>query len=58
MAGVSTLARSLLDLVFPPRCVNCHTLGALLCENCRATIAIPQTAALRALWSSIADAAI
>jgi len=42
MAGVSSLTRSLLDLVFPPRCVNCHTLGALLCERCRATIAIPQ----------------
>jgi ComF family protein len=43
MAGVTSLTRSLLDLVFPPRCVNCHTLGALLCKNCRATIAIPQT---------------
>lgn len=42
MAGVTSLARSLLDLVFPPRCVNCHTLGALLCDRCRATIAIPQ----------------
>lgn len=42
MAGVTFLARSLLDLVFPPRCVNCHTLGALLCDNCRAAIAIPQ----------------
>jgi predicted amidophosphoribosyltransferase len=42
MAGVSTLTQSLLDLIFPPRCVNCHTLGAQLCENCRATIAIPQ----------------
>jgi ComF family protein len=42
MAGVTSLTRSLLDLVFPPRYVNCHTLGALLCDNCRATIAIPQ----------------
>jgi ComF family protein len=42
MVGVTSLARSLLDLVFPPRCVNCHALGALLCENCRATIAISQ----------------
>jgi len=42
MAGVSSLARSLLDLIFPPRCVNCHAPGALLCERCRATIAIPQ----------------
>jgi competence protein ComFC len=42
MAGVSSLAQSLLDLVFPPRCVHCHTLGALLCGRCRATIAIPQ----------------
>jgi ComF family protein len=42
MTGVTSLARSLLDLVFPPRCVNCHILGALLCDRCRATIAIPQ----------------
>jgi competence protein ComFC len=42
VAGVSSLIRLLLDLVFPPRCVNCHALGALLCEQCRATIAIPQ----------------
>jgi ComF family protein len=41
-AGVSFLARSLLDLIFPPRCVNCHALGALLCDRCRATIAHPQ----------------
>jgi ComF family protein len=42
MTGVSSLAQSLLDLVFPPRCVHCHALGALLCDRCRATIAIPQ----------------
>jgi ComF family protein len=42
MSGVTSLSRSFLDLIFPPRCVNCHMLGALLCENCRATIAIPQ----------------
>jgi ComF family protein len=42
MAGVSFLAQPLLDLIFPPRCVNCHRLGSLLCDNCRATIAIPQ----------------
>ncbi|HEY7021923.1 MAG TPA: double zinc ribbon domain-containing protein [Ktedonobacterales bacterium] len=42
MAGVTSLTRSLLDLVFPPRCVNCQTLGALLCERCLASIAIPQ----------------
>src|SRR4029077_7983331 len=42
MTGVTSLARSLLDLFSPPRCVNCHILGALLCENCRATIAVPQ----------------
>jgi predicted amidophosphoribosyltransferase len=43
MAGVSSLARSLLDLVFPPRCVNRHTLGALLCERRPASIAIRQS---------------
>ena len=42
MAGGASLARSLLDLVFPPRCVNCHALSALLCENCRTTITIPK----------------
>jgi predicted amidophosphoribosyltransferase len=38
----ASLARSPLELIFPPRCVNCHTLGAPLCSSCRATIAIPQ----------------
>jgi ComF family protein len=42
MAGVSSLTRSLLDLVFPPRCANCQALGALLCDRCRATITLPQ----------------
>jgi ComF family protein len=41
MADVTSLAQSLLDVVFPPRCVNCHARGALLCQRCRATIAIP-----------------
>jgi predicted amidophosphoribosyltransferase len=41
MAGVSSLARSLLDLVFPPRCVNGQSLSALLCERCgHATLAL------------------
>lgn len=42
MAGASATMRSLLDLVFPPRCVSCQRFGALLCERCRASIAIPQ----------------
>jgi predicted amidophosphoribosyltransferase len=42
MAGVTSVARSLRDLVFSPRCVNRYALGALLCENRRATIAVPQ----------------
>jgi ComF family protein len=42
MAGVTSFARSLLDLIFPPRCANCHTLGSLLCDRCRATITFPQ----------------
>lgn len=41
MAGVS-FARSLLDLVFPPRCVSCQALGVLLCDRCRATITLPE----------------
>src|SRR4051794_34226259 len=42
MAGVSSVLQSLLDVVFPPRCVGCHTPGALLCQRCRATITHPQ----------------
>jgi ComF family protein len=42
MAGVSSLAQSLLDLVFPPRCVSCQALGVLLCDRCRATITPPR----------------
>ncbi len=41
MAGVS-FVRSLLDLVFPPRCASCQALGVLLCDRCRATITLPQ----------------
>lgn len=31
------LLDSLLDLLFPPRCVGCQRRGALLCLRCRAT---------------------
>ena len=41
MAGVS-FVQSLLDLVFPPRCVSCQALGVLLCDRCRDTITQPQ----------------
>jgi ComF family protein len=35
---VRPLAAALLDLFFPPRCVQCHTLGNRLCAACRADV--------------------
>ncbi len=32
------LASSLLDLLFPPRCVSCKRLGAWLCARCRQSV--------------------
>lgn len=37
-----TLAQSLLDLLFPPRCVACGASGALLCARCLASIRVPE----------------
>ena len=31
---VQKSSQFLLDLMFPPRCVNCQTAGSWLCENC------------------------
>lgn len=33
-----TLAKILLDLVFPPICVGCHIIGTRLCEKCYAGV--------------------
>ena len=30
--------RTILDLVFPPRCVHCNTVGGSLCQKCLASI--------------------
>lgn len=35
------ITRSLLDLLFPPRCVGCGTVGSALCAECRATMRTP-----------------
>lgn len=35
------LARSLLDVLFPPRCVRCRATGAVLCAACLATARVP-----------------
>jgi ComF family protein len=32
-----SLIDDILDLLFPPRCANCRSRGALLCASCRAT---------------------
>jgi ComF family protein len=36
--GARPLYAALLDLFFPPRCVQCHTLGNRFCAACRADI--------------------
>lgn len=35
---VKGLANNFINFVFPPRCVNCHAVGSLLCLECRAQI--------------------
>jgi ComF family protein len=42
MPALHDAAQSLLDLLFPPRCVACRRGGAVLCSACRATIRSPQ----------------
>lgn len=39
--AVADLGQSLLDLLFPPRCVSCGARGALLCTACLATMRPP-----------------
>lgn len=36
------VAQSLLDLLFPPRCLHCRTAGAVICPACIQGIAIPR----------------
>jgi ComF family protein len=38
---VTSHARRLLDLVFPPRCLSCKRLGSFLCDTCRTGITAP-----------------
>jgi ComF family protein len=42
MPALHDAAQSLLDLLFPPRCVACGTGGAVLCAACRASIRAPR----------------
>lgn len=39
---VSDITQSLLDLLFPPRCVACGTAGAVLCVRCLAQTRAPE----------------
>lgn len=43
----SVLARGLVDLLFPPRCVSCRKLGMRLCQACRARLTPETTPACR-----------
>jgi ComF family protein len=36
--SIATLRNALLDLVFPPHCVACHSAGEWFCSACRASI--------------------
>ncbi|HEX9057736.1 MAG TPA: ComF family protein [Ktedonobacterales bacterium] len=40
--SAGTLSFSLLDLIFPPRCVTCGARGASLCSTCLATFRLPE----------------
>lgn len=42
MPSLADLGTSLLDLIFPPRCVACGARGAVLCGQCRAHIQPPR----------------
>ena len=43
MTALHDAVQSLLDLLFPPRCVVCGVRGALLCGACRGTIRTPRS---------------
>ncbi len=43
MPGLSEGVRWLLDLVYPPRCVSCQRLGAVVCAPCLSSIKPPET---------------
>jgi competence protein ComFC len=38
VAGAQKLGHALLDLLYPPRCVGCGQVGALLCTTCHASV--------------------
>lgn len=38
LSAVERLGRAALDLVFPPRCVGCGSIGAFLCQACIASL--------------------
>ena len=42
MPNIQALTQGALDLLFPPRCVNCGGGGALLCGVCRASMRPPE----------------
>ncbi len=35
------LAAAALDFIFPPRCIQCHRVGSLLCPKCQSQIPVP-----------------
>ena len=39
---LSEMVQSILDVVFPPRCIRCNAPGALLCAACLSTARTPQ----------------
>ena len=43
----SASARGLVDLLFPPRCVSCGSLGSRLCQTCREQITLANSPACR-----------
>jgi ComF family protein len=42
LVWLKAIGSSIVDLLFPPRCVNCHRLGAWLCTNCQDEIEVIQ----------------
>src|SRR5262245_60899165 len=35
------LFQSALDLLFPPRCIECNRVGSLFCDSCQSKITVP-----------------